>query len=303
MKFSLIFENTNDIIPFEVKYNHEMFEWFINKANQDGENCFFNNDGLSREIDQKLNDIHWALSKTNEIYWLLSGENFPQSNTMTDYLDQRFLNRQHEIWVKSQRTVIDIDQLRFSSDSRKSKIGWKLHELYPDEIRKVLLAPALEKLGYIYAYEEVNMTVHRLESIFSKDREYSSHNKWASLGFDNPFCSTMVSNPDRVNFSFGYTFVGRQYFNKWQYWDTDLACSDHYNYETLEWSFQLNLDRPQTYDWSQEFLDWTRKMKVKPVTTQLPIANISNLEKNLADYRKIMYNNAKENNPARLVLN
>jgi hypothetical protein len=119
--------------------------------------------------------------------------------------------------------------MRRSSDSRKAELGWRLHDLYPDDLRQPAMASVMEKLGYLYHYEEVNMTVHRLEQIFARDREWSAQNKWAGLGFDNPFVDSMTSNQDRVNFSFGYTFVGRQYYNKWQYWDSRLEFTDHYS--------------------------------------------------------------------------
>jgi len=302
MKFHLEFENTKDVISFDVVYNPDLIKWFIIQAEEQGSNRFFNNDDLSKNIDSKLNDINWALSKTNEIYWLLSNESFPQNDNLIDYLDQRFLNRQHAVWVDSQYKIVNIDQLRFSSDSRKAELGRRLHDLYPDEIRDIKMAEAMDKLGYIYPYEQVNKSVHNLESIFSTDREYSSPNKWAELGFENPFIDTIVSNMDRVNLSFGYTYVGRQYYNKWQYWDTDLEFQDHYNYERLEWSFQLNLDRPQTRSWSPEFLQWANEKRVRPISTQLPIANIIDLEKNLTYYRKMLYSNGRQNNAARLIL-
>ena len=302
MKFSLVFDNTNDLIPFEVVHNSDLIEWYINQADASGNNHFFNNDEFVQDVDQKLNDINWALSKTNEVYWLLSGEIFPQNDNVQDYLDQHFLNRQHSLWVESQYKIIDIDEFRFSSDLRKAEIGRRLHDLYPDEIRKIRMAEAMIKLGYIYAYEQVNKSVHHLETIFSSDREYSSTNKWADLGFDHPFVDTMVSNQDRVNLSFGYTYVGRQYYNKWQYWDTNLEFPDHYNYERLEWSFQLNLDRPQTKEWSPEFLQWCSVNQVRPIATQLPIANIIDLEKNLTYYRKMLYNNCRKKHAAKLIL-
>ena len=161
----------------------------------------------------------------------------------------------------------------------------------------------MAKLGYIYPYEEVNTTVHRLENNFSTDREYSGLNKWADIGFENPFIDTMTSNLDRVNFSFGYTYVGRQYYNKWKNWDTELEHTDHYNYERLEWSFHLNLDRPETREWSPEFLQWTKEKNAKLISTQLPIGNITDLENNLTLYRKMLYRNSKQHNAARLILN
>jgi len=303
MKFSIVFENSGDEIPFHVVHNQDLISWYVEKANRENSNRFFNNDGLDREIDQRLNDINFAVCKTNEIYWLLCDENFPQNNDLEQYLDQRFLNKQHELWVKSQYKTVDIDALRLSGNADKAKLGAKLHDLYPDDIRHVRMAPVMMKLGYIYPYEEMNMTVHRLEKIFSNNREYSGINKWADLGFENPFIESMTSNLDQVNFSFGYTYVGRQYYNKWLNWDTDLECSDHYNYERLEWSFHLNLGRPQTHGWSPEFIQWTKKTNAKPISTQVPIANIINLENNLTTYRKMLYRNAKQQNAATLILN
>lgn len=296
-KFYLIFENTNDSIPFKVIYNHDLIEFFIKQSES---RQFFNNNRLSDTIDKRLTEINWAVSKTNEICWKLSGEKFIQNDNLLDYLDQQFLNRQHESWVLSQYKIIDIDELRFSEDAALSQIGNQLHDLYPDEIRKIRLAEAMIKLGYIFPYEEVNMTVHRLESIFSLSHEYSAIDKWQT--FSNPYIDTMVSNLDKVNFSFGYTYVGRQYYNKWQFWDTNLECSDHYNYEQLEWSFQMNLNRPETIEWSPEFKSWAQEKNVKLIAPQLPVANIIDLEKNLTYYRKVLYENSRQNNPAKLII-
>lgn len=302
MKFSLVFDRTGDELPFEVVHNHDLLAWFVDTANQQTCNEFFNADGFAETVSQRLSQLHWAVQKTNEVYWLLSDQSFDQHSNLDDYLDQKFLNRQHSAWVQSQSTVIDIDQLRFAHHTGKSKLGWNLHELYPDGIRQIRMAQAMKKLGYIFPYEEVNMTVHRLESMFSKDIEYSAFDKWAGQGIDNPFLDTMVSRCDRVNFAFAYTFVGRQYHNKWQYWDTDLEFSDHYNYEKLEWCFQCNLDRPRTVEYSPEFLSWAQAHQVPTITTQIPIANVIDLEKNLTHFRKMLYNNARQHNAARLFM-
>jgi hypothetical protein len=231
---------------------------------------------------------------------LLCNQKFTQHTDLLEYLDQKFLNRQHEQWVLSQQTIVDIDRLRFSQDKAVSQLGWRLHDLYPDEIRQIRLAEAMQKLGFIFPYEEVNMTVHRLEHFFAKKIEFKSHSKWQV--FDNPFQDTMISNNDVVNLSFGYTYVGRQFYNKWQYFDTDLDCVDHYNYETLEYAFQINLDRPQTIPYSKEFINWQQQKGVKAIATQIPIANIIDLEKNLKYYRTMLYKNSKANNRATLLL-
>ena len=53
MKFNIVFENTGDTIPFEVRYNHDLIDWFIDKANQENCNQFFNKDNIDKEIDAK----------------------------------------------------------------------------------------------------------------------------------------------------------------------------------------------------------------------------------------------------------
>lgn len=295
MKFSLVFENSGDSIPFTVIVNEKLFEFFVETANTTSQNAFSNNKKLAKVVDQRITELHWAISKTNEVLYNLTGKSFDQHTVLSDYLDQSFLNKTHADWVFSQLDIVDIDKLRFSSDHNVANIGNKLHELYPDEIRKIKTAQAMEKLGYLYPYEDVNMAVHRLESTFNQQNlEFSADAKWQV--FDNPFRQSMISNNDVVNFTFGYTYVGRQYYNKFEYFDDELQCKDHYNYETLEYSFQLNLKKPQTIPYSKEFLQWAQEKNVEPIAPQIPIANIDNISKNLFEYRKVLYRNSQAGN-------
>lgn len=298
MKIHLIFENTQDNIPFEVKYNHKLIEYFVKLAEEKNTNLFSDDGYVDQNCNKLLTEIHWALGKTNEILPILIGKNFTQNDNILEYLDQKFLNKQHEDWVFSQENIINIDELRFSKNTNQARLGSNLHEQYPDNIRNIKLAEAMEKLGYIFPYEEVNLTVHRLESFFSRDIEYKSAHKWDV--FDNPYKYDFESNNDIVNFSFAYTYVGRQYYDKWKNYDTNLECKDHYNYETLEWAFQINLAQPETIPHSQEFLHWCEQNGVRPLTTQIPVANIVDLRENLHYYRKILYNNSRQRNSARL---
>lgn len=301
MKFSLVFENSGDCIPFTVVANEDVFEFFVNTATVNSQNAFSNNKKLAMLVDKHLTDLHWAISKSNEVLYSLIGKSFDQHTTLDNYLDQDFLNKTHADWVFSQFDIVDIDKMRVSRDHNVAKIGNILHELYPDEIRQIKAAPAMEKLGYLYPYEEVNKSVHRLEKLFVFDNlEFSSDSKWEV--FNNPFRKTMTSTNDVVNFSFGYTYVGRQYYNKFEYFDDELKCKDHYNYETLEYSFQLNLRKPQTIPYSKEFLQWVTEQGVEPIAAQIPIANIDNLSKNLFEYRKVVYRNSKAGNKVTIQL-
>lgn len=296
MKFSLIFEHSNDSIEFDVVNNGDILCHFVKLSDKKHCNAFTDNGAVARNVDQCLNDLHNNLTLTNSVLGDLGLTKFAEKHSRLDYLDQMFLNRQHEQWAHSQQTVLDIDQLRYSEDQRRSKIGWRLHDLYPDDIRKIKLAETMIKLGYIYPYEEVNLTVHRLEQYFATDIEYKADLKWDV--YDNVHHSSMSSTNDVVNFSFGYTYVGRQYYNKWQFYDTELFCQDHYNYETLEHAFQINLDRPQTIPFSKEFLSWCDLKQVPPIATQLPIANAVDIDKNLTHYRTVLYTNSRSGHKA-----
>lgn len=301
MKFSLVFDVTGDTLPFEVKYNHELFAFFVEKANSANQNSFSNHQCLYKQVEPKITHIQWALSKTNEVLYDLIHRSFKQQSNLENYLDQDFLNMTHCKWVESQNCIVDIDKLRHSANHNEAKLGNILHELYPDEIRKIKTAQALDKLGYLYPYEEVNMATHRLESDFSKSNlEFKADQKWDV--FDNPFIDQLVSNNDVVNFSFGYTYVGRQYYDKFNNFDTELKYADHYNYEQLEYAFQLNLSKPQTIPFSTEFIDWTKRLGIKQVTTQIPIANLSNIDANIFEYRKILYRNSRDNNRVKIFL-
>jgi hypothetical protein len=301
MKFSLVFDTSGDTLPFEVKYNHDLFTFFVEKTNSAGQNSFSNDQCLFKQVEPKVTNLQWALSKTNEVLYDLIHISFTQHNELENYLDQDFLNMTHCDWVKSQENIVDIDKLRYSSNHCEAKLGTRLHEIYPDHIRKVKIAQIMDKLGYLYPYEEVNLAVHRLESQFNKSAlEFKADQKW--MVFDNPYMDQFVSNNDVVNFSFGYTYVGRQYHNKFTNFDNNLTYSDHYNYEQLEYAFQLNLAKPQTIPFSAEFTEWAQRLGVKQVADQIPIANLVDIDNKVSEYRKILYRNSRDNNRARIIL-
>jgi hypothetical protein len=147
MKFSLVFDKSGDCLPFEVVSNHELFEFFVDQANQKHQNSFSNNQTLFKNVDKHVTHLHWAISKTNEVLYNLIGKSFDQHTDLEKYLDQKFLNKTHSDWVFSQVEDVDIDRLRYSTVSNTAKLGNQLHDCYPDEIRVVKTAPAMEKLG------------------------------------------------------------------------------------------------------------------------------------------------------------
>jgi len=300
MNFSLVFEKSGDTLPFSVRYNHDLLEFFVNYINSISQNLFSDEMEVYRTVNKRITHLHWAISKTNEVFYDLVDDSFEQHTDLENYLDQRYLNKLHSDWVFSHHCEINIDTLRFSSDFGKSKLGNQLHELYPDDIRVIKTAQSLEKLGYIYPYREINMGIHRLESAFS-NFEFKASDKWEVV--KNPFIDNMVTNNDVVNFYFGYTYVGRQYYNKFRFFDSKLEYPDHYNYENLELAFQINLSRQETIPFSKESISWAEENGVKLIAEQVPIGNLIGLEDNLLEYRKILYRNSFNNDRVHIVLN
>lgn len=294
----MVFDHTGDHIEFDVVYNSDMLIYFVDRCNDANSNEFCDGGSIAREVSQLLQQTHSAVTMTNPVISDLVGISFDEHTDLLRYLDQAVLNRQHAQWVDSQRHTINIDNLRFSEQTNSSRLGWQLHEQYPDCIRDIGLAEAMAKLGFAVPYDEVNLAVHRLEGYWTHNIEYKNHNKWQV--FDNPCLHSMISNNDVVNFGFGYTYVGRQYYDKWQFYDSNLEHQDNYNYETLEYAFQINLDRPQTIPFSQEFMTWCDAHGVPAVARQVPIANAVDIDKNLRHYRQILYTNSLAQNPARL---
>jgi len=272
-----------------------LFRYFVDTANNKGENEFHFTQSDAGTIEELVAKLDTLLNKINPILSNLMDTTFDTCNNFENYLDQSYLNRIHAEWVKSQSYVINIDNLR--SNDKTATFGNYLHEQYPDEIRNIRIAEALDKLGFLLDYEAINITIHHLESRFNNQYlELDAPGKWDM--FDNPYKDTMTTNNDVTNFNFGYTYLGRQCYNKWEYFDSELECDDHYNYQTLEFSFNINLSRPQSIPFSAEFLDWCTKHKIKPVGNQLPIANLIDIENNLFNYRKIIYRNLRDKNPA-----
>jgi hypothetical protein len=189
--------------------------------------------------------------------------------------------------------------MRFSKNKDLAEVGARLHDMYPDEIRNIKLAEVMKKLGYIDTYEEVNKSIHRAECIFD-ELEFTADNRYDD--FQNPFVTGMTTNLDRTNFYFGYTYVGRQTYDKFLNYDTDLKYDDHYNYEDLELTFHLSLNKPQTIPFSKEFVSWCNCHNIKPVGNRVPIGNIVGLEENLLKFKTILYRNLSANNHANIYI-
>jgi hypothetical protein len=297
MKFNLVFETSGDCIPFEIKYNQDLFEYFLFQIESNNQNSFGVDQHFAHNINDKIENVYKSIIQTQQVFQDLTNKTLPCRADTISYLDQDYLNRVHCDWALSQVQTVNIDQLRSSSTESVKRVGDLLHAMYPDEVRIISVAEAMYKLGLIVPYEEINVGIHRLEDSFALI-EFKADNKWEV--FENICIDNMITNNDKVNFSFGYTYVGRQYYNKFRFFDKALQYQDHYNYETLEFAFQISLQQPETIPFSKEALSWAKSKNIKLIAEQIPIGNIIDIDEKLFDYRKILYNNIKQCNKAKL---
>ena len=294
MKFNLVFENSGDTIPFEVYANHDLFEHFVDQLENTDRNWFSNHLNFSKQVDSKTQVLRRSVAQVNDVLNTLINTQFQLDNDVC--ISQNNLNQLHCAWAKSQENEIDIDALRFSEHTDKNQLGKQLHELYPDNIRTVYLGEVLSKLNLSQAYHLVNIGVHQLESTW-QDTDiltFTSGNRYDKIHhqFEN-----LYANNDSCHFSFAYTFVGRQYYDKFLNYDTELQFDDHYNYQYLEHTFNLSLRQKETRPFGNEFLNWCNTNNVPPIGNKLPIANITNLNRlTIHDYVKLLYRNIANDN-------
>lgn len=294
MNFSLVFRGSNDSIPFEVFENQTLFEFFLDTLNTTRKNYFFTNQLLSQLLDSKLTRISQCLLTVNPILSVLANRNF---TIPTNYLDQKWLSTTHAEWVETQDVVVDIDQLRFSNNAETVKIGQILHDSYPDEIKKIRLAEACATLNIINHYEDINIMIHHIEKAFdTRNIEFTSDGRYNMI--DNPYKDSIVTDNGHSNFSFAYTYLGRQLYDRFTTFEDKIELQDHFNFDKLEYTFNLNLQKPERIPFSTEFLLWCKDRNVRPMGMCVPIANIVDLDNNLLEYRTILYNNIKQNNPS-----
>lgn len=295
MKFNLVFEKTGDFIPIEVIKNHNFFEFYVDTVVKNSDNLFESCDFNTLKIENEVNHLFDQIKKINSILKNLPGSVLlEEPDNFTRKIDQDFLNKNHAIWVKNEFISYNINDLKSSSKLETKKIGEFLYSCCPDGIQTITTGEIFSKYNLLHNFQEINMGIHRTEALFFKNYEYSSLYKWKV--FENRFINEIETSNGITNFNIAHTYVGRQSYDKFSHFDTDLKYKDFYNFEKIEYSFNFNLCKPETIPFSKEFLDWSKKHNQKPKGYQIPIGNVVDLESNLTKYRTVLYNNAKSKN-------
>jgi len=294
MKFSLVFENSGDTIPFS-SVNDAVVEYYVTVINQQNINRFSPFGDQFDKIKTCITELDKIILDTND--WIVDVlDKSINRCAEEEYLDQRFLNQLHADWVQSQTHIYDIDQkLQLPGD-----LARHIHDMYPDDIRKVGLGDLLSKLGKSFSYGQINKCLHAVESSFDSIKFKISDLDWFQV--DNPFEKSVLSD-NICNLSLNFHHLGRTLQNKFLNFDDNLEFNDENSYNELLGFVELSLVRPRTISISKEYITWCHARGREPIGDRLNLGNIPDLDSKLHNYRVIVYRNLRENNDFSVQLN
>jgi hypothetical protein len=287
MNFSLVFQNSGDSLPFYTINSQaaDVLTYYVENLNDQNLNKFSSSVGI--EIDNSINELHSTIVDCNkDIYELL--DQYIDTYSVDEYLDQRNLNKLHADWVRSQSITYNILEKRKQYKSAQAEL---IHSMFPDNIPTPELGSVLSKLSIGKIYGNINVHVHQIESLFTNIKFAIA--EWTSI--PNPFTKSIITN-NICNFGLSFNHLGRTLYNKFMFFDQDLEFDDENSYNQLLGFVDVKLVHPQTIPLSNEYVAWCATHNKIPSGEHLNIGNIIDLHKNLTDYRKIIFRNTLQNN-------
>jgi|688.fasta_scaffold534036_2 hypothetical protein len=296
MKFSLVFDNSGDTIPF-VALNPDVVEYYVDKLLQGNLNNFYAyNSNYAARINDNISELHRNLIESNVWMTELFDQSFKTFDYM-DYLDQDNLNYLHAAWVNMQSCRYDIDQKR--KESKSTGLPEQIHNMYPDEERFPAFGDVVTKIGEHKTFNRINVPcIHALESSFTKVL-FKCSDSWVE--FNNPFPKNLINN-DICNLYLPFHHLGRTQYNKFVNYDFDLKHADENTFNELLGFVGLSLAHPQTRGYSNEYIDWCKQHNREPSGEDIPLGNIPDLLTNLTKYRIIVFRNTNAGNNFRIEL-
>lgn len=296
MKFSIVFDNSGDAIPF-IALNPEVVTYYVDQLAQSNLNNFWTtNPDYAVNVNAKISELHQSLIESN--VWMT--ELFDLSfNTFDDmsYLDQTNLNYLHAAWVNVQSCRYNIDQKR--KESKFTGLPEQLHDMYSDEERFPAFGDVVNKIGKSRTFDRLNTPlIHGIEESFVRISFKCSDN-WVE--FNNPFPKNIINN-DSCNLFLPFNHLGRTQYNKFVNFDLDLLHADENTFNELLGFVGLSLAPPQTIGYSNEYINWCKQHNREPSGQNIPLGNIPDLLTNLTKYRIIVLRNTSAGNNFRIEL-
>ncbi len=290
MTFSLTFDNSGDSINFVSVYP-DLTEYYINQLNQKKANSFRVLDNKWAEsVTQEINNLHTGLVEVNNWIEQLADWRY-ETFESADYLNQEILNKFHALWVQSQTQIYDINTKR--QQHNFAGVSELIHNMFPDDIRCVMLADIFNKLNRTQQYDKINHIIHRLESKFNQINFGMSDNSWQE--YPNIFDKSILTN-NIAHFNLTFKHLGRTLYNKFQSFDLKLEHNDENSFNELVGLVDIRLVPAQTIPLSIEYQQWCHTMNQDVCGDKLTLGNIPDLSDRLTEYRQMIYKNLKNNN-------
>lgn len=290
MKFSIVFANTGDTIPFNA-INPDVLEYYVNYLQQHQLNNFRIKDRIHfNNLNDKISKLHKGLIDANQWLEQLFGIQL-RTFSHNDYLDQNNLNFLHSEWVKIQSYICDIDKCRSLGNCQE--LPNLLHKLYPDNIRYPVLGDVIVKIGVKEQFDSLNTPlIHGIEAGFN-NIVFKCSDEW--IEFRNPFPKSIITN-DQCNLFLPFAHLGRTQFDKFLNYGSLVDETDENTFNELLGIVELSLAKPQRHQYSKEYIDWCNDNQREPTGGLIPLGNIPNLVTDLKEYRIIVLRNATANN-------
>ena len=164
MNFSLVFQNTGDSISFYTLNNElaDLLVYYVENLNRLQANKFYSGSGI--EIKNQIDRLDATIKHCNTFVFELLDQYIDTYN-LDEYLDQKNLNKLHADWVRSQKILYNIQEKRKKYQSVQAE---RIHDLFPDDIACVPIGNLIGKLGIQKVYNDINLIIHNIESLFSQ---------------------------------------------------------------------------------------------------------------------------------------
>lgn len=290
MKFSIVFKNSGDSIPFN-SVNTPVLEYYVDYLDNNNLNSFAAQDNeLGRSIQQSINDLRQSTIDINQWADTILDKSFPVLSD-EEYLNQHNLNQLHADWVNSQFINYNIQEK--TKQYPGNTIVNRIAEIFSDDIPCPIVGSVMSRLGLMSEYGKINEFVHAIEHQFRNLAFKINCHPWVQ--FDNPFDKSVITN-DIANLQMPFCHLGRPLWNKYDTFDTDLQYKDENTFNELLGFVNLQFRPPQPVPFSKEYIDWCNIHNKIPSGMFLNIGNIPDLAVHQTDYKLVVFRNLLQYN-------
>jgi len=234
-----------------IEGNQQLVDYYVNGLNLENKNKF-----TVKNTDisiESINSFEQAYAKVIQDLEKFNINVFDQS---ADVFNQQFLNETHTKWVK---------------------LGI--------EHSKILIAFRMMGETHVDNFRAINELIHQIENMFNLSATNFDKDPWQLKNTLGP----NILSFDPANISIVFHNLGRQRYNRFRNWDT--SWDGHDDFSTFSGELKVNLSRPETRLPSKEYIEWCKSNNEEPIGWFCPLANFKNIDDNLKEYRKIIYNN------------